>query len=68
MGKKITAIMVAIMVTVGMTGMGYAAKCKGTVESIDAGKMVIQLKGKCKAKAGDEVKIKTKKKVAVEGC
>ncbi len=68
MRSRITSIVVAIMMTVGMAGVGYAAKCKGTVESIDGGKMVIQLKGKCKAKAGDEVKIKTKKKAAVEGC
>ncbi len=68
MRSRITSIVVAIMMTVGMAGVGYAAKCKGTVESIDGGKMVIQLKGKCKAKAGDEVKIKIKKKAAVEGC
>jgi len=68
MRSKVTAIMVAIMMTIGMAGVGYAAKCKGTVESIDGGKMVIQLKGKCKAKVGDAVKIKIKKRAAVEGC
>ncbi len=44
-----------------------AAKCKGTVESIDEGKIVITLDGKCKLKAGEAVNIKTKKK-AIEGC
>lgn len=68
MRSKITAIAVAIMMTIGIAGVSHAAKCKGIVESIEAGKMVVQLKGKCKAKAGDEVKIKTKKKAAVEGC
>ena len=68
MRSGITSIVLAIMMSIGVAGVANAAKCKGTVESIDSGKMVIQLKGKCKAKAGDQVKIKTKKKAAVEGC
>ncbi len=68
MRSKITSFALALMMTVGVAGIGHAAKCKGTIESIDSGKMVIKLDGKCKAKAGDSVKIKAKKKAAVEGC
>ena len=68
MRKRITSIAVAMIMTIGVAGVSHAAKCKGTVESIDGGKMVVELKGKCKAKAGDSVKIKVKKRVVIEGC
>ena len=67
MRKKITSVALAILFSLSMAGVSMAAKCKGTVESIDEGKIVIELKGKCKLKAGEAVNIKTKKK-AIEGC
>ena len=68
MGKKLTALAVALMFSLGTAGMGMAAKCKGEVTKLENGEMVIKLDGKCKAKVGDSVKIKTKSKAAVEGC
>ena len=67
MRKKITSVALAILFSLSMAGVSMAAKCKGTVESIDEGKIVITLDGKCKLKAGEAVNIKTKKK-AIEGC
>ncbi len=67
MRKKITSVALAIIFSLSMAGVSMAAKCKGTVESIDEGKIVITIDGKCKLKAGEAVNIKTKKK-AVEGC
>lgn len=68
MSKKLVSLAVALMFTVGMAGVSMAAKCKGTVEKNDGGEMVVKLDGKCKAKSGDQVKIKVKAAAAVEGC
>ena len=67
MRKKITSVALAILFSLSMAGVSVAAKCKGTVESIEEGKIVITLDGKCKLKAGEAVTVKTKKK-AIEGC
>jgi hypothetical protein len=67
MRKKITSVALAIIFSLSMEGVSLAAKCGGTVESIEEGKIVITLDGKCKLKAGEAVNIKTKRK-AVEGC
>ncbi|MCK4425280.1 MAG: hypothetical protein KAV69_00925 [Deltaproteobacteria bacterium] len=67
MRKKITSVALAIIFSLSMAGVSLAAKCKGTVESVEEGKIVITLDGKCKLKAGEAVNIKTKKK-AIEGC
>ncbi|MDL1959078.1 MAG: hypothetical protein LWX01_02730 [Deltaproteobacteria bacterium] len=67
MRKKITSVALAIIFSLSMAGVSLAAKCKGTVESVEGCKMVITIDGKCKLKAGEAVNIKTKRK-AVEGC
>ncbi|MCK4605593.1 MAG: hypothetical protein KAU41_13030 [Deltaproteobacteria bacterium] len=67
MRKKITSVALAILFSLSMAGVSMAAKCKGSVESVDEGKIVITIKGKCDLKAGEAVTVKTKKK-AIEGC
>ncbi|PXF58765.1 MAG: hypothetical protein C4B58_05590 [Deltaproteobacteria bacterium] len=67
MRKKITSVALAILFSLSMAGVSMAAKCKGSVESIEEGKIVITIDGKCKLKSGEAVTIKTKKK-AIEGC
>jgi hypothetical protein len=67
MRKKITSVALAIIFSLSMAGVSLAAKCKGTVESVDEGKIVITLDDKCDLKAGEAVTVKTKKK-AIEGC
>jgi len=66
MRKKVMALMMAMVFAAPMGAL--AKSCKGTIKEFDGKTMVVQIKGKCKAKAGQEVKIKVKKKVAVEGC
>jgi hypothetical protein len=67
MKRKFVSLVLAIIFSLGMVGVSLAAKCKGTVESVEKGKIVIILDGKCKLKAGESVNIKIKRK-AVEGC
>lgn len=67
MRKKITSVALAILFSLSMAGVSLAGKAKGTVESVDEGKIVITLDGKCDLKAGEAVTVKTKKK-AIEGC
>jgi hypothetical protein len=67
MRKKITSVALAILFSLSMAGLSLAAKCEGTVESIEEGKIVITTDGKCKLKCGEAVNIKTKKKI-IEGC
>jgi hypothetical protein len=67
MRKKITSVALAILFSLSMAGVSMAAKCKGSVESIEEGKIVITVDGKCDLKADEKVTIKTKKK-AIEGC
>jgi hypothetical protein len=67
MRKKITSVALAIIFSLSMASVSLAAKCKGTVESIEEGKIVITVDGKCKLKCGDAVNIKTERK-AIEGC
>ena len=67
MRKKITSVALAILFSLSMAGVSMAGKCKGSVESVDEGKIVITIDGKCDLKAGEAVTVKTKKK-AIEGC
>ncbi|MEA1925662.1 MAG: hypothetical protein U9M90_00245 [Patescibacteria group bacterium] len=67
MRRKVTSLVLAIIFSLSMAGVSLAAKCKGTVQSIEEGKIVIVIDGKCKLKAGEAVTVKTKKK-AIEGC
>ena len=68
MRKKITSVALAIIFSLSMAGVSLAAKCKGSVASINEdGTITITIDGKCKLKDGEKVTIKSKKK-AVEGC
>ncbi len=68
MRKKITSLTIALLFTLGMSGVSLAAHCKGQVVKMEGKEMVVKIKGKCKAKVGDNVKIKIKRAAAVEGC
>ncbi len=68
MSRKLTSLVMALFFTVGLSGISVAGSCKGDVVKNEGGQMVIKLKGDCKAKAGDAVKIKVKKAAKVEGC
>ncbi len=68
MRKKVVALIMALSFMGASSGVAMAKSCKGTVKEFDGKTMVISIKGKCKCAVGDEVKIKVKKKMAVEGC
>ncbi|HHI97405.1 MAG TPA: hypothetical protein ENJ96_06095 [Thermodesulfatator atlanticus] len=67
MKKRVLALLMAVSF-MGVSGTALAKTCKGTVKEMEGKTMVIELKGKCKCKVGDTVKIKPMKKKAVEGC
>ena len=67
MYKKFLFVILAIIFSLSLVGTSLAAKCKGTVVSVNNGKMVIEVTGKCNLNDGEKVTIKTKRK-AIEGC
>lgn len=66
MRKKLVALAMAVVFAAPMGAL--AKSCKGTIKEFDGKTMVIAIKGKCKAEAGQDVKIKVQKKAVVEGC
>ncbi|OAQ21003.1 hypothetical protein [Thermosulfurimonas dismutans] len=66
MRKKLVALAMAVVFAAPMGAL--AKSCKGTIKEFDGKTMVVKIKGKCKAEAGQDVKIKVQKKAAVEGC
>jgi len=67
MRKKITSVALAVIFSLSMAGVSLAAKCKGKVESVESGKVVITVDDKCDLKCGKDVEIKTKRRM-IEGC
>lgn len=65
MKKIVTVVMVAAFAL--STGIVLAATEKCTVDSVAGDKVTMTCKG-TKMKAGDSVKVKAKKKAAIEGC
>jgi len=69
MNKKIVSLALALIFALSTAGMGFAAKLKCTVDSVDGDKVTMTCEKADKMKAGDKVKVSTaKKKAAVEGC
>ena len=69
MNKKIVSIALALLFILSTAGMGFAAKVKCTVDSVEGDKVTMTCEKADKMKAGDKVKVSTaKKKGAVEGC
>jgi hypothetical protein len=81
--KAILALMVAMVFTLGVVGMSFAADVKGTISKIDGKKITVKdaagkettVESDAKdLKVGDSVEVKggkiekAKKKKAIEGC
>lgn len=64
--KKIVAAMM-VMAFVLSAGVVFAAKCAGTVDSIEGNKVTVTCDKADGLKAGDKVTVKSAKK-ALEGC
>ncbi len=69
MKKRILAAVFALFFIAGTAGVGFAAKLKCTVDSVDGDKVTMTCAKADKLKAGDKLKISPPKKgAAVEGC
>ncbi len=78
--KKFLVLMIAVIFTLVVAGLGFAADVKGTITKIEAGKITVKsadgkettVGGDAKGlKVGDKVTVKdgkVMKKKAVEGC
>ena len=78
--KKFLVILVAVVFTVAVAGLSFAADMKGTVSKVDGGKITVKaadgketaVEGDAKGlKVGDKVTVKDGKiikKKAIEGC
>lgn len=66
--KKMVSLALATIFTLCIAGSGFAAKLKCTVDTVEGDKVTMTCKKADKLKAGDKVKVSTKKKAAVEGC
>jgi hypothetical protein len=69
MNRKIAAFAMAVVFAFCTAGVGFAAKLKCTVDSVDGEKVTMTCAKADKLAAGDKVKVSpAKKKGAVEGC
>jgi hypothetical protein len=68
MNRKLATLALAVVFTLGSAGLGMAAKVKCTVDSVEGEKVTMTCQKADKMKAGDKVKVSTKKAAAVEGC
>jgi len=69
MKKRIMTALVALLFVVGAAGVGFAAKVKCTVDSVEGEKVMMTCEDADKFKAGDKLRITAPKKgAAVEGC
>jgi hypothetical protein len=68
MNKKIVCFALAMVFALSTAGIGFAAKLKCTVDSVDGDKVTMTCDKADKVAPGDKVKVSTAKKGAVEGC
>lgn len=68
MNKKIAALTMALIFALSTAGLGFAAKLKCTVDSVEGDKVTMTCEDADKMKTGDKVKVTTSKKGAIEGC
>lgn len=71
MSKKVLVSVMAAAFLMSTVAVGFAAKVKCTVDSVDGDKVTMTCKKASKLKAGDKVSVKAKKsggKKAIEGC
>jgi hypothetical protein len=68
MKKKIVCFALAMVFALSTAGIGFAAKLKCTVDSVDGDKVTMTCKKAAKLAAGDKIKVSPAKKATVEGC
>jgi len=68
MNKKIVCFALAMVFALSTAGIGFAAKLKCTVDSVDGEKVTMTCKKADKLAPGDKIKVSPAKKATVEGC
>lgn len=68
MKKKIVCFALAMVFALSTAGIGFAAKLKCTVDSVDGDKVTMTCKKADKLAPGDKIKVSPAKKATVEGC
>ena len=68
MNKKIVCFALAMVFALSTAGIGFAAKLKCTVDSVDGEKVTMTCKKADKLAPGDKIKVSPSKKATVEGC
>ncbi len=68
MKKRIVACTMAVVFALCTAGLGFAAKLKCTVDSVNGEKVIMTCEKADKLSPGDKVKVATPRKGAVEGC
>jgi hypothetical protein len=68
MSKRILVAVVAMALTLGFCGAGFAAKLKCEISTVEGDKVTMTCEDAGKLKAGDKIKVSPPKKGAVEGC
>ena len=68
MNKKIVSFALALVFALTTAGACFAAKVSCTVDEVSGEKVTMTCEKADKMKAGDKVKVSTKKGAAVEGC
>ena len=68
MSKRILVAVMAMALTLGFCGAGFAAKLKCEITGVEGDKVTMTCEDAGKLKAGDKIKVSPPKKGAVEGC
>ncbi|PHR27696.1 MAG: hypothetical protein COA36_08470 [Desulfotalea sp.] len=68
MNKKIVCFALATVFALSTAGIGFAAKLKCTVDSVDGNTVTMTCKKADKLSVGDKVKVSPPKKATIEGC
>jgi len=68
MNKKIVCFALAMVFALSTAGIGFAAKLKCTVDTVDGEKVTMTCKKADKLAPGDKIKVSPAKKATVEGC
>jgi hypothetical protein len=66
--KKLVTLAMAMAFVVSTAGMSMAASVTCKIKSIDGNTVTMDCKKADKLKAGQKVKVKVKKAMAIEGC
>ena len=68
MKKKIVCFALAMVFALSTAGIGFAAKLKCTVDTVEGDTVTMKCEKADKMKAGDKIKITLPKTGAIEGC